>query len=261
MSTLFYELTKLLSLLIYPLGLTLLLLGAAIVLLLCRRRRAGFALLGLNLVSLCVFSSPVVADRLVGSLERDWPDVPVEAWPAADAILVLGGAFGTGNGQFVYPSTGGAVDRYWHAARLYRAGRAHRVILSGGREPHRTGGLTEAEAGALFLADMGVPESALVLEPRALTTHAHAIELGPLLNREGISSVLVVTSALHMRRAMAALSGLDAKLIPVATGFTVIDEPTFRLRRLLPSVGALSRSTVAMHEYVGLLYYRARGWA
>ena len=261
MSALFYELTKLLSLLLYPLGLAVLLLAAAIVLLLCRRHRAGIAVLGLDLVILCVFSSPVVADRLVGSLERDWPDVPVEEWPAADAILVLGGAFGTGNGQFVYPSAGGAVDRYWHAARLFHAGRAPRVILSGGRAPHRTGGLTEAEAGALFLADMGVPRSALILEPRALTTHAHTVELAPLLQREGVSSVLVVTSALHMRRAMATLSGLDAQLTPVATGFTVIDEPTFRLRRLLPGVGALSRSTVAMHEYVGLLYYRVMGWA
>ncbi|MBB1472223.1 YdcF family protein [Luteimonas sp. MC1782] len=256
-----YELMKSLSLLAYPLGLGLLLSAAALVLCRIGLQRSGSIVLGSSILVMWVFSMPVVADHMVAALERGWPDVRVEALPEADAVLVLGGAFGTGNGRFLYPSAGGAVDRYWHAARIYRAGRAPRVILSGGRQPHRTGGLTEAGAGAMFLADMGVPREAMILEARALTTRGHAEELGPLLAEHGIGSLLVVTSAAHMRRSMATLSGLDVTLVPVATGFSVSGESGFRVRRLLPSASALSRSTWAIHEHIGLAYYRIRGWA
>lgn len=256
-----YELIKSLSLLVYPLGISLSLSVLGMALLFCRWRRAGMAMLGSGLLVLWGFATPLVADRLLGALEGEWPDRPVEALPAVDAVLVLGGTFGTGNGQFVYPSTGGSVDRYWHAARLFHAGRAPVVVLSGGRQPHRTAGLTEAEAGALFLIDMGVPREALILETQALTTRAHSLELAPLLAEHEVSSLLVVTSASHMRRAMLSLSGLEASLLPAASDFSVFKQPGFQFRRLLPSVNALSRSTRAIHEFIGILFYRLRGWA
>ncbi|WP_187265828.1 YdcF family protein [Alkalisalibacterium limincola] len=256
-----YEFVKSISLIFYPLGLGLSLAGVALALWHLGRQRPGAVALGAAILVLWVFSMPAVADRMMAALERGWSDVPVESLPEADAVLVLGGAFGTGNGQFLYPSAGGAVDRYWHGARIYHAGRAPQVILSGGRQPHRTGGLTEAEAGAMFLADMGVPREAMILEARAQTTRGHVEELAPLLAEHGISSLLVVTSAAHMRRSIATLSALEVTLVPVATGFSVSDEPEFRLRRLLPSADALSRSTRAMHEHIGLAYYRIRGWA
>jgi uncharacterized SAM-binding protein YcdF (DUF218 family) len=256
-----YEFTKSLSLLAYPLGGFLLLALAGWIQLARSRRRSGHFFLGLGLSLLWILSMPAVADRLMAGLERDWPQVPVEQLPLADAILILGGAFSTGNGQFLYPSAGGQASRYWHGARLYRAKRAPLVIVSGGREPHRTGGMTEAEAGAMFLQDMGVPTDAIVLDTEALTTHGHVASLQPILQREGVHTVLVVTSASHMGRAMASLSALDARLVPVATDYSTFEEPAFRLRRLLPNVGSLSRSTRALHERIGLLYYRVRGWA
>lgn len=255
-----YELVQSLSLLVYPLGLSLSL-SVLGLLLVGRWRRAGMAVLGAGLLVLWGFATPLMADRLLGALEGQWPDRPVEALPVADAVLVLGGTFGTGNGQFVYPSAGGSVDRYWHAARLFHAGRAPVVILSGGRQPHRTGGLSEAEAGALFLEDMGVPREAMILETQSLTTRAHSVELAPILAEHEVSSLLVVTSASHMRRALMTLSKLEVSILPAATDFSVFEQPGFRVRRLLPSASALSRSTRAVHEFIGILYYRLRDWA
>ncbi|MEQ6890038.1 YdcF family protein [Halomonas sp. CS7] len=255
-----YELSKIVSLLLYPMGISVCLFLAALAFLLLSRFRVATLFLALGLTVLWIFSTPAVADRLLWWLERDWADRPVEAVPAADAILVLGGAFSTGNGQWVYPSAGGAIDRYWHAARLYHAGRAPRVILSGGRVPQRIAGMSEAEAGARFLGDMGVPQEALILETQAITTRGHVEELAPLLAEHAIQSLLVVTSASHMRRSLATLSALEVQITPVATGFSIVQPSSFRLRRLLPSAGALSRSTRAMHEMMGLAYYRLRGW-
>ena len=84
----------------------------------------------------------------------------------------LGGAF-CDDAYWAYPSTGANVDRYWHGARLYHAGRAPRVIVSGGRHPARRDNPSEAESGARFLVDMGVPAGALLLEKLAMNTHDH----------------------------------------------------------------------------------------
>jgi len=256
-----YALTKFFSLLVYPLGLSMLLLLAGLVLLRFRRQRAGVFTVLAGVGVLWVFSMPVVADRLVRQLEAGWSEVPVEALPVADAVVVLGGAFSWGNGEWTYPDAGGNVDRYWHAARVFHAGKAGLVILSGGRAPQRTGGATEAEAGAVFLADMDVPCSAMILDNEAMTTRENAVYVAEIIEARGLESLHVVTSASHMRRSLAALGGVDAELIPVATDFAVADNPGFTIRRFLPSASGLSRSTRAVHELIGYWYYRIRGWA
>jgi len=53
---------------------------------------------------------------------------------------------------------------------------------------------------------------------------------------------------------------VQAKVIPVTTDFATTRKPPFTLRRILPSASALGRSTRAIHEWVGLAYYRLRGW-
>jgi uncharacterized SAM-binding protein YcdF (DUF218 family) len=179
--------------------------------------------------------------------------------PRADAVVVLGGAF-TADASWPYPSASGSVDRYWHAARLYHAGRAGRVLLSGGRDPHRPANPTEAQSGALFLIDMGVPAEHLILDNEARTTQQHVEKIAQLLEEHGLKSFLLVTSATHMRRAEAVFraGGLDP--IPVATDFSVVTDPVVKVRRYLPSVGGLMGSTCAVHEYVGYWFYRLRGW-
>jgi len=218
-------------------------------------------LLAFATVNLWVFSTAVVAEALVRSLERDWPDQAVEALPSADAVVVLGGSFSSGNGRYIYPDASGSVDRYWHAARIYLEGKAPIVIVSGGRSPHLTAGRTEAEMGSLFLQDLGVPSDAIILDKLSLSTRDHAIYLQQIVEDQGLESLMVVTSARHMRRSMETLQGLVPILIPVATDFTVTDNPGFTVRRYLPSASALSRSTTAIHELVGYWVYRFIGWA
>jgi len=255
-----YELVKVLSLLVYPLGFCLVLLAVALVFHLRGRHRTGNGLAGVSVGLLWLFSMPVVGDGMIRQIESGWAFEPVDALPSADAVVVLGGAFSSGRGEWPYPDAGGNVDRYWHAARIFRAGKAPVVILSGGRAPSRREGWAEAESGAIFLGDMGVPRSAMLLDTEALTTRENAVNVDRIARERGFSSLLLVTSASHMRRSMAAFSGVQAKVIPVTTDFATTRKPPFTLRRILPSVSALGRSTRAIHELVGLAYYRLRGW-
>ncbi len=224
------------------------------------RRRVGLWVLGLAFAWLWVWSMPVTGDALVGWLERDFEYHSAQEVESADAIVVAGGAFFSGLGQWPYPDAGGNVDRYWHAARLYHAGRAPLIILSGGRDPRRPESWSEAESGALFLRDLGVPDEALVLESEARTTRDNATRVAEILEQRGLDEIMLVTSASHMHRSLATFRGAGIDARPVATDFSIVEDRPFDPRRYLPGAGGLARSTRAVHEIVGMWYYRLRGW-
>ena len=255
-----WELRKLLSGLVYPLGTSALLLGIGIfAFFLLRRRRTGITLAFTALIWLWIWSTPVVSDLARSLLEERWDQVTAEDTSSAGAIAVLGGAFSHDEKQ-IYPNASAAVDRYWHAARLFKAGKAKKVIISGGRSPGRGPGMTEAAAGRLFLIDLGVPDEFIVLEQQSLTTRGNAVHVAELLNQYDLESVLLVTSALHMRRSMAAFQAVGLDPVPAATDFEVSSNG-LSVRDFLPSAAALAGSTRAVHEWVGYWVYRWRGWA
>jgi uncharacterized SAM-binding protein YcdF (DUF218 family) len=251
-------LSKVLSLLIHPLVLGLLL-SVAGGLLAWRKRRAGLLLLGLGLLVVWIPATPIVADQLRGALESAYPPAPVSQAPSADAIVVLGGAIGAPRPPRVYPDLSGAADRVWHAARLYQAGKAPVIVASGGTLPWRDQRFREAEAMQTLLTTWGVPADSVLLESRSANTYQNATNTAEIVERRGFDRVLLVTSALHMRRALATFRAAGVTAVPAATDHQVVHGPT-TLLDVLPDAGALGASTAAIREYVGYLVYDWRGW-
>ena len=206
-----------------------------------------------------VFSLPVVADQLRLSLEGHFPEQPAGQLPQADAVVVLGGAVQPSMAAAGYPNLGAAVDRVWHAARIYHAGRAQRVIVSGGNLPWDGSAISEAASIRSLLVELGVPEGAIVLEQLSRTTRENALFTKELLEAVGLKRVLLVSSALHMRRALGTFRALGVDALPAPTDF----EATRRDRQVLdwlPDAEALAASSRALKEYLGYLVYRWRGW-
>lgn len=256
--TLYFD--KLLTQLAYPLGLSLTLCLLGLLLLAVGRRRWGAGAVAAAVAWLWVWSLPAVSDALCGSLEGRFADRPVAELPTAQAAVVLGGGIESARPGWVYPNLGPAADRIWQAARLYRAGNVPRLILSGGSQDWLGERPTEAQAMRGLLTDLGVPESALVLEERSRNTRENALYSAERLRSLGIGQVLLVTSALHMPRALAAFRAVGIEALAAPTDFEVMPEPAHPLR-WLPDAQALERSTRALKEYLGWAVYRWRGWA
>jgi uncharacterized SAM-binding protein YcdF (DUF218 family) len=177
-----------------------------------------------------------------------------------DAVVVLGGGITPAPPDWPYPDLGQGADRVWHAARIYRAGKAPRVILSGGRLPWLGARASEAVAMRQFLTDLGVPPDAVWIENHSRSTHENALQTARLLEQHGLQQVLLVTSALHLPRALATFRAAGINALPAPTDFEVMPEPP-HLLRWLPDAEALFDSTRALKEYWGLWVYRWRGWA
>jgi uncharacterized SAM-binding protein YcdF (DUF218 family) len=220
-------------------------------------RRAGLAVAALSLGGLWVISTPWVAWALAMPLESKYPPVPAAASPVADAALVLGGALASPlPPEQPHIGFGMAADRVWHAAALYRAGKARWVLAIGGNRPGYEDVAPEAEAMAEVLRALGVPASALRLEGRSRNTRENAVNSLVLVRQVGAKRVLLVTSALHMPRAMAVFQGVFAgsgvTLIPAATDAEALGDEPWGWAAWLPDAKSLEGSTRAVKEVLGL---------
>jgi uncharacterized SAM-binding protein YcdF (DUF218 family) len=262
----FVFLSKLLPLLVYPLGLGCLLL--LISLLIRNKSKWRVAVVVAAFVILWLGGNRWVAMGLARSLE--WRHLPEGDQATAEVIVVLGG--GTEPAQ--YPRSqvevNSAADRMLYAASLYRTGKAPHILLSGGN----ISWLEDAESSpaadmAALLSMLGVPPEAIWLESKSLNTYENALYTRQFLEEQDINQILLVTSALHMPRAVALFEKQGLEVIPAPADFTVTQEGWASLFSgpiqpkiiyLLPNASSLALTTNVLKEYLGMLVYWLRGW-
>lgn len=199
-------------------------------------------------------ATPAVSNALVRALEPAQPS-PDSVAPLAlrsqTALVVLGSS--------IYPPVPGVPprDRLDAAARARANGAAlwfHRtqpaaVIVTGEAPGPNPGAAAEAMADALVAA--GVPRGRIWLEPRATNTRENA-RLGVELGRtRGMTRFVVVTSALHMGRALREFRRVGVE--PVAAPVDYVGRTFGGPAELFPSSQSLGRTQQALHELLGLL--------
>ena len=87
----------------------------------------------------------------------------------------------------------------------------------------------------VLLRDLGVPDSAISLETQSTTTRGNALYSAQKIREAGFDKVLLVTSALHMARALGAMRVAGVEAIPAPTDYQVANWRDGRLFNLLPS--------------------------
>lgn len=249
-----YLISKVAIAFISPLGTACFL--ATVALLFCASGSRRWALrLGTTAVLwLWLWSMPVVSAWLLAKLERDSPLVPIETTVVAQAIVVLGGAIRPPTVVNNLPNLGPSANRVWHAARLYHAGKAPLLVLSGGTD-QTVYTTSEAKAMQTFLQDLGVPETATLLETASRNTKENAEFTASLLNQRGINHVLLVTSALHMSRAVTQFEAQGLQVTPAATDHSA--QTVFGLMDWFPDAGALEDSGRGLKELVGQMLLKS----
>ena len=252
------DLQRLITALLMPLPLGLLLAGAGLVLLAASRwRRSGWLLAVGGLATLLLAALPGVSRPLMAGLERPYPPRPAADCPRAEAIVLLGGA--------VQPLLVGEVrgrlhrgsDRVWEAARLWHAGCAPRVVVSAGGRIELPVLAAESAAIGALLVDLGVPSGALVLEAESRNTQGNAAFSREVLAPLGVRRVLLVTSAWHLRRAVALFAATGFEVLPWGADYRAV-AACRGLECWLPSAGALEATGLAVKEYLG--YWVQVGW-
>lgn len=267
----FLYLSKLLPLLVYPLGLACVLLGLTMYL--QRSQKWQMRLASIALALLWLGGNRIFTMTLVRSLEWRYAARPGEepVLPRGDVIVVLGGMTREVGYPRVINEVNEAGDRVLYAAWLYHQGAAPTILISGGTAPWVSpqGGPPEAEAIAELLDMLDVPREAVLLETDSRNTYENAVGSYEILEERDMHRIVLVTSALHMPRAYALFQRSGFEVIPAPTDFLVSQaewdhytQPSIPIQvmNLIPSARDLALTTQAIKEYIGMIVYRARGW-
>lgn len=247
----FYLKKLLAALILPPLGPLLL---VALGLLLRRRTpRLGAALAWSGLLLTLLLITPYTVSLLAQPLETAAPP-DATAMRRAQAIVIL-----AGGRQRNAPEYGGetvgrlTLERLRYGARLARA-TGLPVLLSGGAP---SGGTAES----LLMRD--ALERDFLLQARwtesaSRDTAENAIFSARILRSEGVTRVLLVTHALHMRRAQAEFEAKGIEVIPAPTGFAHRTSGGDTFFGGLPNASAAYAGWLASHEWLGNLFAALR---
>ncbi len=248
--------SKALALLVYPLSLSLLLCLLSLLFSRLQWQRSSSWCLLLGVGWLYVSSTTVFADFLTDTLERQFVPRALSVIPEADAIVLLGGATRGDTHLGSLADLNRHADRLVHTAALFKAGKAPVVLVTGGSP---SGGRPEASQIKDLLVVMGVPARRILLENVSRNTAENAAFSAQILQSRDMREILLVTSAYHMPRAKGLFDAQGLAVIPAPTDYqqVVSDRVVFRW---LPSVDALHQTTDTLHEMVGYVVYRVRGW-
>jgi uncharacterized SAM-binding protein YcdF (DUF218 family) len=226
-----------------------LLLGFLGLALLARWPRLARALLATGLTLLLALSLPAVSDVLMLTVEETAPLAAVQP-ASAGAIVVLAGGMRRSAaeplGAVLMPDS---LERLAGGAALARR-TGLPLLLSGG--VLEAGPALADVMQATLKRDFGL--EARWLERRSRTTRENARETAALLASEWIRSVVLVTSAVHMRRAMAEFEAAGVVVVPAPVGGT--GAVGTGLGAWLPKPTALERSWQALYELAGLAVAR-----
>jgi uncharacterized SAM-binding protein YcdF (DUF218 family) len=96
-----------------------------------------------------------------------------------------------------------------------------------------------------------------IQEKEARTTYENGLEIKQWLEDNQYSEIYLVTSAIHMRRSMEVFDRFDIDYIPVVSNYAYSHNLSWL--DYLPNRGSLRANMQAIHEWIGMAWYKING--
>lgn len=231
------------------------------------RSKWGKALLATGCLLMLIFLCTPLADILLANLEQRFPPLlqPQIAAPMQNIVVLSGYGEDWPHLPITSALTASTICRMVEGLRLYRLLPGSKITLSGGTL--REGFQPVSAMMAAFMRAMGVPTEDLQMETRSTTTYENMLETKKLL---GHAPFILVTSAAHLKRAVAMARNLDMRVIPAPACIRTLGAypPGMTWKGWLqaalqgfewPTPQRLIDLQSVYHEHLGYLWYKIRG--
>lgn len=268
----FVFLSKFLPQLFYPVSFVCVLLLFA--LLFARKAGTKNRLIGFAILLLLICGNKFPGNYLIHELESAYE--PYSGGEKAGAIVVLGGATESKAWPRQSVELNGAADRIFYGSDLLLNGSGDLLLLGGSYLDWLDGQTVvdgEVSSPASEMAEialrLGVPREKILIQNRSVNTYEEAVEDAKLLKERGISKIILVSSATHMRRAVPLFEKQGLEVIPAPVDYSFSDEQWKDFTHIswenaytwiLPSAGNIRTLENAFKEYLGYFVYHLRGW-
>jgi len=220
------------------------------------QKRWGKWLVFTSFLCLWLLGTAPVRNMLTASLEYQYPAYSFhQILPNNTAVVLLGNGIQEQAPDYQLRDT---LSRFGMMRTIYAAQIAKQTglfVYATGGTPLRTHAASESSVMKHWLINFGVDATHIHEENQANTTWENATLTTAMLKKENINTIILVTSAWHMPRAVWCFKQQGLKIIPAPTDY-LTDQAPYDIRSFLPRWDRLSDSGDALHEYLGLLWYK-----
>lgn len=255
----FFELSKLLNFFLSPITWILLFLISFLIF----KRKLWRRIAVISSITLfIIFTNNILIDYIKYCTVKEYTSIPLDTAKHYKVAIVMGGfAFmNRETGQMKYELD--RADRLWEAVRLWKKGIVKRILITG--DPTsiiQEGGSSDKELFLDYMAEIGIPRDAFILEQQARNTRENAKYTREILEAEQITEkeCILITSATHMRRSLKCFAkvGIHPDIYPVNT---YVKPTTINHRSFYPDWKAAVKWQELLNEWVGDLVYSLVGY-
>ena len=212
-----------------------------------------FSLIGV--IVLILSSLPIISNKFIAYLEKDYQPIEIAEIENVDAIVVLSGMIRViGDEENLKYEFTDSVDRFFAGLDLFNNNKSPILILTRGKMPWSLG-IAEGEYLKELAIKYGVSEENIILTDEVQNTDQEAKAIKEILTED--AKIILVTSAFHMPRAEKVFKAANINLIPYPVDFQNSKSKT-TMMDFIPSAGSLSQTSQFVREMIGRLYYNLK---
>lgn len=214
-----------------------------------------------SLIVLYLSSNSFIVDECFRQWEPVTPDYDLQA-TKYDGAIILGG-IGEIDMRLQKINFGWSSDRLFQVLPYYFQHRIKKIIFTGGSGSIEFPEKREGIYVKKYLASLGIPDSSMIIESNSKNTYENAIFTKKILDSLNFKgNFLLVTSAYHMPRAIAVFKKAGyTNLTPYITNKVSGARRMTPDHLLVPSSDALFSIHFLIHEWVGYIVYKLKGYA
>lgn len=255
----FFYISKIFSLLFFPLPLFLLILAIYFII----KKNKIFIILTF-LFSL--ISTEFIASKFIQILEDRFPVILLDQAEEVDAVIVLGGMSNPLRQITTFPEFTDGVERILIGEKLFLLRKTKLILISGATGYIRQSITPESIPLKQYLL-YSIPEESILIDDLSRNTYENAIESLKICKDHSIKKVYLITSAFHMYRAYHVFQHVLKHEYPNYP-LTILPYPVdYRSLRTIagiedffPNDVALNKSTTAIKEFIGIVAYYLKGY-
>ena len=212
-----------------------------------------FSLIGV--IVLILSSLPIISNKFIAYLEKDYQPIEIAEIENVDAIVVLSGMIRViGDEENLKYEFNDSVDRFFAGLDLFNNNKSPILILTRGKMPWSLG-IAEGEYLKELAIKYGVSEENIILTDEVQNTDQEAKAIKEILTED--AKIILVTSAFHMPRAEKVFKAANINLIPYPVDFQNSKSKT-TMMDFIPSAGSLFDTSHFVREMIGRLYYNLK---
>ncbi len=203
-----------------------------------------------------MISTPIFANNFFKIVEGNENRTTIGAIDSADAIVVLSGMLEiniVGDSTYI---DWGDPDRYFGGIALLKAGKAKKLVFTGGKLPWDKAIKTEGEVLKEYAASNGAPSDNILVTKDVKNTEDEAVAVKELISPS--KKIILVTSAYHMYRAKRLFEQQGFNVIPYKVDYKVSQNNILVVMDFLPDAGSLGQTEAGCREILGRIFYIIR---